>query len=92
MGSNDELRATAISSLKKKHAFWNYLWIWLAVSTAVVIIWWFSTPGGYFWPVWPILGMAVAVPILGYAAFKKPGPSEKKIEQEMARLKKADPS
>ena len=92
MESNDQLRETAIWSLKKKQAFWNYLRIWLTVSTAVVIIWWFSTPGGYFWPVWPILGMAVAVPIIGYAAFKKPGLSEKKIEQEMARLKKADPS
>lgn len=92
MVANEQLREAAISSLKRKQAFWNYLWIWLAVSAAVVIIWWFSTPGGYFWPVWPILGMAIAVPILGYAAFNKPGPSEKEIEQEMTRLKKSNPS
>lgn len=92
MESNEQLREAAIASLKRKQAFWNYLWIWIAVSAAVVIIWWFSTPAGYFWPVWPILGMAVAVPILGYSAFNKPGPSEKKIEQEMARLKTKDPT
>lgn len=92
MVANEELREAAISSLKRKQAFWNYLWVWLAVSAAVVIVWWFSTPGGYFWPVWPILGMAIALPILGYAAFNKPGPSEKEIEQEMARLKKSNPS
>ena len=83
MGSNAQLPEAAISSLKRKEAFWNFLWIPLAVSAAVVIIWWFSTPGGYFVHAWLSLG---------YVAFRKPGPLEKKIEQETARLRKSDPN
>jgi hypothetical protein len=27
----------------------------------LVAIWLFTTPGGYFWPIWPMLGWGVAV-------------------------------
>jgi len=81
-----ELRDQAVASIKRKNAFWNYAGVWIAVSAVVTIIWWFSTPGGYFWPVWPILGMGVAVPILGYSAYGRRGISEKRIHEEMKRL------
>jgi hypothetical protein len=29
---------------------------WLALVTLLVVIWALTTPGGYFWPVWPALG------------------------------------
>lgn len=87
----EELRDQAIASLKRKQAFWNYLLIWLAVGGLATVIWWFSTPGGYFWPIWPILGMGIAVPILGYSAFgRRGGLSEKRIQDEMKRLGSKD--
>jgi len=85
--SQGELRDQAVASIKRKNAFWNYAGVWIAVSAVVSIIWWFSTPGGYFWPIWPILGMGVAVPILGYSAYGRGRQiSEKRIHEEMKRL------
>ncbi len=37
-------------------------------------LWWFSIRGGYFPAIWTILGMGIAVPILGNTAF---GPSRR---------------
>jgi len=31
------------------------------VMLLLVAIWFFTTPGGYFWPIWPILGWGIAV-------------------------------
>jgi hypothetical protein len=29
---------------------------WLALVALLVVIWALTTPGGYFWPIWPALG------------------------------------
>jgi hypothetical protein len=31
------------------------------VMVLLVAIWFFTTPGGYFWPIWPLLGWGIAV-------------------------------
>jgi hypothetical protein len=88
MSTDDELRDEAVASIKRKRAFWNYVFVWVAVGALVIVVWWFSTPNGYFWPIWPIVGMAVAVPILGYSAYGRgAGISEKRIQDEMRRIK-----
>ena len=37
--------------------------------TAVLLIFWAATGAGYFWPMWPMLGMSIAVLISLYRAF-----------------------
>lgn len=83
-----ELRTLAEKSLKKKGDFWRYICVYLGVNALLVGIWWISSPGGYFWPAWPMLGMAVAIPIIGFDAYGPgaSGPSEDKIQAEMKRL------
>jgi len=34
---------------------------WLALVLLLVAIWALTTPGGYFWPVWPALGTATCL-------------------------------
>jgi len=83
-----KLRELAEKSLKKKHNFWQYIGIYVGVNLLLVGIWWLSSPGGYFWPAWTMLGMAVAIPIIGFDAYgpRASGPSEAKIQAEMRRL------
>lgn len=86
---NDEhLRQQALSVLKAKASFWRYIGVWIGVSVLMLGIWLLTTPSGYFWPAWPILGMGIAVPILGFAAFRRGagGPTESQIQAEMKRL------
>ena len=37
--------------------------------TAVLLVVWAATGGGHFWPVWPLLGMSVAMLVALWRAF-----------------------
>jgi hypothetical protein len=37
--------------------------------TAILIVTWAATGAGYFWPLWPLMGMSIAVLIALYRAF-----------------------
>jgi hypothetical protein len=41
------------------------------VIVMLVVIWLLTTPGGYFWPIWPMLGWGVAVAL--HALARRPG-------------------
>ena len=34
---------------------------WLALVVLLVTVWALTTPGGYFWPVWPALGTGICL-------------------------------
>jgi hypothetical protein len=49
---------------------WELAWrihrgVWGVLSAFFVLIWLLTTPTGYFWPIWPILGIGVSVGIHG---------------------------
>jgi hypothetical protein len=49
---------------------WELAWrihrgVWGVLSIFFVLLWLLTTPSGYFWPIWPILGIGVSVGIHG---------------------------
>jgi 2TM domain len=46
---------------------------------------WAMTGGGYFWPIWLILGWGIGVFFHGWDVYARP-PSEERIRREMDRL------
>ena len=85
--SDAELRARARKRLEAKVGFWQYVGIWAAVSIVLIAIW-ALTGGGYFWPMWPILGMGVAAVFIFFAAYG-PGRSyitEERVDAEVRRM------
>ena len=36
------------------------------IAALLVVIWWLTTPGGYFWPIWPMISLALVVGIPGW--------------------------
>jgi len=90
---NEELRTLARKRLKAKSDFRQFLWIWLGVSILLVVIWAVTNPGGYFWPAWPIGGMAVAAFFIGLDAY---GPgrgviTDDQVDAEIRRMNKQPP-
>ena len=69
----DEQRQWAIRRIQAKRLFWGHLAVYLAVNTALIIIW-AMTSGEYFWPVWPMLGWGLGV--AAHASSVYFGPSE----------------
>jgi hypothetical protein len=55
-----DLREQAIAQLKKKRDFRSHVFIYVAVNAVLVVIW-AVVGGGFFWPIFPILGWGVGV-------------------------------
>jgi len=83
-----ELNDSARVSPSKKQQSQRYLLIWLLVSLLVSAIWFFTTPNGYFWPMWVILGMGIRGKFAGLEALgslgRKPVPNSD-IDAEVER-------
>jgi hypothetical protein len=49
--------------------FLRHLFTYLWVNGLLVVIWALTNFGGYFWPIWPMLGWGVGLGAHGFAAF-----------------------
>jgi len=89
---DDALRREAKRRVEARSGFYWFAVVCVVVWTALTLIWWMSG-GGYFWPVWAMLGMGIGLVFAGAAAFL-PGagrPSEERIEREYRKLKGDQP-
>lgn len=85
--TDDELRKAAKRRLKRKAEIRNFSLSWLTVAVICVVVWAVTSPGGYFWPIWPIAGMGIAFVfmLIGFARDKGPI-TEAQIDAEMKRM------
>jgi hypothetical protein len=58
--------AAAGAAVRARRALPGHVRSWLTLVVLLVTIWALTTPGGYFWPVWPILGTTPC--LLGHVA------------------------
>ena len=82
----DQARQLAIRRLKLKQDFKGIVAGGLLAVVVVVVIWALGE-GGYFWPMWVMLGVAIAIVTQGWKAY---GPSnritEADVQKEISRL------
>lgn len=79
--SPENARELAIQRLKMKQDFKGVLAGGL-LAVAIVVIIWALGEGGYFWPMWVILGVAIAIVTQGWKAY---GPSNRITEDDVQR-------
>ena len=84
-----ELRERALTQLRKKHEFHAHVAAYILVNTMLVAIYLLTDPGGFFWPMFPILGWGIGLFFHGWDVYSGP-PSEERIRREMARLERQD--
>lgn len=86
---SDDIRNAARKSLKAKNEFKIFFGVAIIVSLIVTGVWFLSGRHDYFWPIWPMLGLAIALAFTGFNAY---GPSshitESDIDAEVERLKR----
>ena len=86
-----ELRKHAAKLLKKREDFKQYLWVYLVVTAITSGVWFFTTPNGYFWPIWVIFGMGIGAVFAGLDALGKLSSkpiTDADIDAEVERLKR----
>lgn len=48
-------------------AWGGHLGAYLSVNAMLIVIWALTTPGGYFWPMWPLMGWGIGLVSHGMA-------------------------
>ena len=71
-------RDHAVKRLKARRDFNQLVGVAVVVSVLTVVIW-LATGAEYFWPMWPILGLAIA---LLASAWQVWGPGERPITED----------
>lgn len=80
----------ARSRVIAKNVYRAVLVLWALSGAAMILIWWQTTPNGYFWPTWPVLGMAIAASLWGLALHPR-GPfrvGARKLERELELMRR----
>lgn len=88
--SEEQLRAAAVKRIKAKRDFWRVLGVFVIVWVILTGIWALSG-GGYFWPMWAMFGMGIALLFIGWGAYGPPEvpPSQQQIDDEIRKMRGA---
>lgn len=84
-GGQDDLRQRAIERIKKKRDFFAHLLAYVTVNGFLIAIWASTSPGGFFWPVFPLGGWGIGLFFHAWDVYYG-GPTEEDIAREMERL------
>ncbi|HEY7007635.1 MAG TPA: 2TM domain-containing protein [Jatrophihabitantaceae bacterium] len=81
-----QLRERAVKQLKKRRDFGTHLLVYVLVNTFIVVIWVITTSGGFFWPIFPMVGWGIGVVMNAWDVWRGDELAEEDIEKEMRRL------
>jgi fatty acid desaturase len=85
--TEQELREEAVKSVKEKREFRQHLIAFVIVNLAFVGMWAVTNSGGYFWPIWPMLGWGIGLTFHGVNTYYSPRITDAEIDREMKRLR-----
>ncbi len=83
----DDIREVARKRIKARRDFW-YMILVFVILTALFVVVWALSGMGYFWPMWPLFGFAIATVFSALSTFG-PGSrpiSEQHIDDEVRKL------
>jgi 2TM domain len=83
----DDLRATAVARLRKRRELGAHALAYVLVNLFLNGIWLLTTPGGFYWPMFPMLGWGIGLAFHIWDVFIGSDPSEEAIRAEMERLR-----
>jgi hypothetical protein len=90
--TEEEIREQAIQSLKKKRDFRTHLVIYLIINACLVGIWAITSPHGFFWPVFVILGWGIGVAANAWDVYGRKPITEDEIRRESDRMRGTPPT
>lgn len=82
----DRDRERALERLEAKSEFRTHLTVYLLVMMLLSGIWAVTNFGGFYWPIFPMMGWGLGVAIHGMSLAWDREPSEDEIDAEIERL------
>jgi hypothetical protein len=83
-----DLRELTIVRLRKRRELQAHLLAYVLVNLLLNGIWFVTNPGGFYWPMFPMLGWGIGVAFHVWDVYSPEVPSEERIGREMARLRR----
>ncbi|AZZ54491.1 2TM domain-containing protein [Rathayibacter iranicus] len=74
----DAERALAVREVKRRRTFLGSVGGWASVSAITTTVWVATGADGYFWPIWPIVGIGIGVVSQAASIW---GPTRKEITE-----------
>jgi len=82
--SDNDARHAAVQRLQHRRGLINYVVGGIVVSLLMVVIW-FLTGRGYFWPMWVMAGFVVGLIFMAVGSFTNKPITEDEIQREMQK-------
>ena len=84
-----ELRRLAVRRADMKLAFRSHLMAYVVVNGGLVAIWFMTSFGHYFWPIWPMIGWGIGLASHAMSVYMNgEGIRDRLIEEELEKLRK----
>jgi hypothetical protein len=83
-----QLRDRAITRLKKRRDFHAHLLVYVLVNAFLIVIWAMTSPDGFFWPVFPLVGWGIGVVMNAWDVYLASDFSEAEIQREIGHLQR----
>lgn len=84
--TTNDLRERAVARLKKRRDFHAHAAVYVLFNSFVVLVWAMTSQGGFFWPVFLILGWGIGLLMNAYDVYFAEEISEERIAREIERL------
>jgi hypothetical protein len=81
-----DARERALQRLRKRRDFRAHLLVYALVNSFFVVIWAMTTPNGFFWPVFPLVGWGIGVVMNAWDVYLADDFREDAINREIERM------
>jgi len=85
-GDIADLRQLAITRLRKRRDLQAHILAYVLVNLLINVVWLLTMPGGFYWPVFPMLGWGIGLAFHIWDVYAPVTPPEDRIRAEMDRL------
>jgi hypothetical protein len=75
-----------VKRLKKKRDFLAHLLVYVMVNAFIIVIWAVTSDGGFFWPIFPMVGWGIGVIMNAWDVWRGDEFTEAEIKDEISRL------
>jgi len=82
------LRQRAVRQVRKRRDFYGHLLVFVLVNAVVITIWATVGDGGFFWPMFLILGWGIGLVMNAWDVFYRSYEDEGQIQQEIDRIRR----
>lgn len=88
--TEEQLREAALKRIKKRKDLYGHMVAYVIVNAFLVLVW-YLTNAGYFWPMWVMIGWGVGLAFNAWDVFGRKDISEADVRAEMDKMRGRGP-